>query len=245
MALKPQYTCILKYPPWGPLPSNDWQAWHIHHSPSLCLLPLVFQISAFLLGKYSTVFWKIHHWSLSSLTTEIQPVPLLLCLQTQASLLLSTHPLLWSLPLGLHSPCQDYYCHHPPRFTSLDDPTSIQLCRNTRSNLPDLHIRSKHRSLYKQGSRSFQVREVTWLASPLPAFCPREMICCLLLPTASLPEMSSTDPISHPFKILQIVPPQEALGYNCMWQVTWLSDSSSWRIDISDFIKTLKVPSKC
>ena len=143
MALKPQYTCILKYPPWGPLPSNDWQAWHIHHSPSLCLLPLVFQISAFLLGKYSTVFWKIHHWSLSSLTTEIQPVPLLLHLQTQASLLLSTHPLLWSLPLGLHSPCQDYYCHHPPRFTSLDDPTFIQLCRNTRSNLPDLHIRSK------------------------------------------------------------------------------------------------------
>ena len=37
MALKPQYTCILRHPPWGPLPSNDWQAWHIHPSPSLCL----------------------------------------------------------------------------------------------------------------------------------------------------------------------------------------------------------------
>lgn len=153
--------------------------------------------------------------------------------------------LLWNLPLGLHSPCQDYYHHHPLRFTSLDHPTSIQLCRNTQSNLPDLHTRSKHRSLYKQGSRSFQMREVTWLASPHPALCPHGMTCCLLLPTASLPEMSSTDPTSHPFKILQILPTQKALGYNCMWQLTWLSDSSSWRIDMSDFISTLKVPSKC
>ena len=129
VALKPQYTCILRHP--GVLfprmigkPGTSTTALACACYPwSSSSQPFSLESTPQYFGKYITNLFipSLQRYDLFPCYYACKPKPPFF------------HPLLllWSLPLGLHSPCQDYYHHHPLRFTSLDHPTSIQLCRNT------------------------------------------------------------------------------------------------------------------